>query len=129
MKKHRISPLLVITAIFVAFTLGLFLGRNQNKHTISLSVSADMQTTPAEPPTIPESILSTAAPILFPIIINIADKEMLMALPGIGEVLAERILSYRTEYGYFATVEGLLNVEGIGEKRIEEILDLITIGG
>ena len=52
-----------------------------------------------------------------------------MALPGIGEVLAERILSYRTEYGNFATVEGLLNVEGIGEKRIEEILDLITIGG
>ena len=47
-----------------------------------------------------------------------------MALPGIGEVLAERILSYRTEYGNFATVEGLLNVEGIGEKRIEEILDL-----
>lgn len=52
-----------------------------------------------------------------------------MVLPGIGEVLAERILLYRTEHGPFTYVEQLLYVEGIGEKKLEELLDLITIGG
>ena len=67
--------------------------------------------------------------ISFPISINDADKESLMALPGIGEVLAQRILDYRDENGAFSAPEALLNVEGIGKKRLEEILDLITIGG
>ena len=52
-----------------------------------------------------------------------------MALPGIGEVLAERIVAYREENGNFSSPEELLNVEGVGKKRLEEILDLITIGG
>ena len=52
-----------------------------------------------------------------------------MALPGIGEVLAERILNFREEHGNFSSVDELLNVEGIGKKRLEEILDLITVGG
>ena len=52
-----------------------------------------------------------------------------MALPGIGETLALRILSYREKHGSFSRVEELLNVEGIGKKRFEEILDLIIILG
>ena len=129
MKKQRISPLIVVTAVFVAFTLGLFWGRNQNRNTITLSVSAEMQTTPPEPATIPEATVATEETVSFPININTADKETIMLLPGIGEVLAERILAYRAEQGDFTAIEGLLNVEGIGEKRIEEILHLITVGG
>lgn len=68
-------------------------------------------------------------PIRFPIAINQAGKEELMALPGIGDVLAERILAYRREHGAFRSAEELMNVEGIGKKRLEEMIDLIVIGG
>lgn len=67
--------------------------------------------------------------ISFPISINQAETEEFMALPGIGEVLARRIIAYREENGTFSSVEELLNVEGIGKKRLEEMIDLITVGG
>ena len=61
--------------------------------------------------------------------LNRADKDDLMALPGIGNVLAQRILEYRLAHGKFSSVEELMNVEGIGQKRLEQMLDLIAIGG
>lgn len=130
MKKPHISILAAITVVFAAFTLGFFLGRNQNHNGVTVSVPEIMQTIPPEI-TVPSesSMETTEETISFPIDINAASKEEFMALPGIGEVLAQRILSYREENGSFSTVEGLMNVEGIGEKRMEEILDLIMIGG
>lgn len=129
MKKPRISILVVITAVFAAFTLGLFLGRNQVQDSVILSIPASMQTMPPET-TIPvEEPTLEQKKIIFPININTASLEEFMALPGIGEVLAQRIISYRDENGSFSTIEGLMNVEGIGEKRMEDMLDLITIGG
>ena len=129
MKKPHISLFLTITAMFFSFTLGFFLGRNPAAGTISVSVPPALQTIPTES-TAPAA--QTSAPtqgISFPIDINTATEEDFQALPGIGEVLAQRIVAYRQEHGTFRTVEELMNVEGIGEKRIAQILDLITIGG
>ena len=61
--------------------------------------------------------------------INTADMQTLSTLPGIGEVLAQRIVDYRQTHGRFTAVEQLTNVEGIGEGKMEAILELITIGG
>jgi len=129
MKKPQISVLIIITLLFVAFTLGFFLGRNQKKDQLTVSVPAKMLTSPTETTQMPETMPEETTAISFPININTAGKEELMALPGIGEVLALRILSYREEYGTFSAPEELMLVEGIGEKRMEEILDLIMIGG
>lgn len=129
MKKQRFSILITVTLVFAAFTAGFFLGRNQNKEEVQLSVPASMQTAPPEATEAAEETAEAAEAITFPIDINTAGETELMALPGIGEVLAGRILAYRAEHGSFETVEGLMNVEGIGEKRMEDILDLITIGG
>jgi len=58
--------------------------------------------------------------------INTCTKEQLMSLPGIGEVLADRIIQYR-EKTPFKKVEDLMNVSGIGEKKFESIKDLIIV--
>ncbi len=129
MKKQTLSLLLVLTCLFAAFTLGFFLGRNQESSPVSVQVPAAMQTRPQESTEASTSPDENTAAVTFPIDINLAAKEEFMALPGIGEVLAGRILVYRSEHGSFRAPEDLICVEGIGEKKLEEILDLITIGG
>ena len=58
--------------------------------------------------------------------INTCTKEELIALPGIGEVLAGRILDYREE-NLFKTIDDIRNVSGIGEKKYESIKELIIV--
>ena len=129
MKKQRVPVLTILTITFAAFTVGFFLGRNQLSAPVTVSVPAPMQTVPTIL-TEPETQETVPEPtIVFPIDICCADKEEFMALPGIGEVLAGRILAYRDQSGGFSQVEDLLNVEGIGKKRFEDIYSLITIGG
>jgi competence protein ComEA len=59
--------------------------------------------------------------------VNTAPAAELEALPGIGEVLAQRIVDYRTEHGPFASVEDLVDVSGIGDAILAEIRDLVTV--
>lgn len=129
MKKPKVHILVIVTLVFAAFTLGLYLGRSYGAGPITVSVPPAMQTFPPETTELSEEPTEETQCIVFPIHINQAEKEEFMALPGIGAVLAQRILNYREENGPFPNVEALMNVEGIGKKRMEEMLDLITIGG
>ena len=60
--------------------------------------------------------------------LNKADKILLEALPGIGPVLAQRIIAYRSENGPFESIYELKSVKGIGEALFREIAGLITVG-
>jgi len=59
--------------------------------------------------------------------LNRADATQLQDLPGVGPVLAERIVSYREANGPFQTVDDLLDVPGIGEAKLAAIRDLVTV--
>jgi competence protein ComEA len=59
--------------------------------------------------------------------INSASAVELEALPGVGEVIAQRIVDYRTANGPFGSVDDLLDVSGIGEVTLEDIRDLVTV--
>lgn len=59
--------------------------------------------------------------------INQADEAMLDELPGIGPVIAKRIVAYRKENGPFATVDDLAAVSGIGPALLADLRDLVTV--
>ena len=59
--------------------------------------------------------------------VNFADAEELTAIRGIGPVLAERIISERSENGLFCYPEDLLAVQGIGERKLKDMLNQICI--
>ena len=59
--------------------------------------------------------------------INRAEPWLLEALPGIGGVLAQRIVDYRSENGSFRRIEDLLKVNGIGPATFENMKHYITL--
>ncbi len=68
---------------------------------------------------------ATAAPA-GPIDINRADAPTLATLPGIGPVLAERIVAYRAAHGVFASIDAIQDVPGIGPKLFAGLQGLIS---
>ena len=60
--------------------------------------------------------------------INRAGPWLLKALPGIGDVLAQRIVDYRQQSGPFQSTVDLTRVSGVGKDTYDNIADLITVG-
>ena len=116
--KNGGGILLVICAVSLALVLGIFIGRNTTAGFAPiLGNSADVSSAaPAEPADVRLDI-------------NSATQAQLMDLPGIGEMMSERIIAYRTENGGFTSTDELLKVDGIGQKKLQQIEHLIKVGG
>lgn len=62
-----------------------------------------------------------------PVNINTATVEELAQLPGVGEVIARRIVRHREKSGKFRTVEELLVVRGISRKKLDQLRPYVTV--
>lgn len=62
-----------------------------------------------------------------PVDLNTATAAQLDALPGVGPVLAQRIVDWRTQHGRFGSVEDLSKVTGIGDAKLADLKPLITV--
>ena len=58
--------------------------------------------------------------------INVASAQELETLPGVGKVIAERIVSHRSEYGPFRRAEHLMMVRGISDQKFRDLRGLVT---
>ena len=118
MKKPAVGVLVLVTSVFAAFTAGFFVGRHLNRAPVRIYQ-----------PTVQDEDLTNEPdgeddfPIIAPIPvdtepqvvnINTATVQDFEDLPGIGPVMAQRIVDYRDEHGPFKSVEELTKVKGIG---------------
>ncbi|MBQ6997177.1 MAG: helix-hairpin-helix domain-containing protein [Oscillospiraceae bacterium] len=115
MKNRGVWLLLIVMIIFASILIGFFLGRNTGR--AEIRISRLPQATSATGATQPPDKVN----------INTAGVEELQKLPGIGAVLAQRIVDYRSENGPFETVTELTMVSGIGVEKLNQILDYITV--
>lgn len=115
MKKAGII-LVMITSLSCMFIAGYFIGANLGHSEVTVS---KVYTTPETTERTQQQLLD----------INTATVEELADLPGIGEVLAQRIVDHRAKNGPFTAVAELTEVEDIGDKRLSAILGYITVGG
>ena len=109
MKKDKLV-LLGVCIAFLALTICVFIGRNTGNDPYDTVQSKMIETDPR-------------------LDINEMSTAQLEAIPGIGEMLAKRIVAYRDDNGPFHTLEEVMNVEGIGEKKLDQIASLVKVGG
>ncbi len=59
--------------------------------------------------------------------LNRASADELQSLPGVGPVLAQRMVEWRKAHGRYRTVDELQEVKGIGKKRMEQLRPLVMV--
>ena len=125
-KKTKLSgaerAVVLLTAIFLAFTAGWFLRGEQAAEPLRVETQRRLEATvtalPAPTVTAGNDLVN----------INTADAETLQKLPGIGEKRAADIVADREANGLYRYPEDITRVSGIGEETLAGLIDQITTG-
>ena len=78
-------------------------------------------------PAVPPAASTTSATAVSKVNLNRASVDELQSLPGVGPVLAQRMVEWRKAHGRYRTVDDLREVKGIGKKRMEQLRPLLTV--
>jgi competence protein ComEA len=81
----------------------------------------------AAPPVAPGSATTAASAPTGPVDLNSATVTDLDALPGIGPVLAQRVIDWRAAHGSFTSVDQLREVSGLGGKKFDALAPLVRV--
>ena len=111
MKKSLIIAIAVVT-FFLTIVTGIYIGRLYGGTVIHLDISG-----------------AENDKDLGKININTATIEQLILLPGVGRSKAQNIIDYRTEYGFFESIDDLEKVPGFTKASVESLRKYITVGG
>lgn len=113
-----------IVADAIAAAGGMRPGANAEAINLAAPVSAGQQVVVSGPgdADAPGSVTNTSDGVIS---LSQASASELETLPGVGPVLAERIVAHREAHGPFESVEGLLEVSGIGESKLASLRDLV----
>lgn len=126
MKKGGTFLMIGLTLLFLGFTAGMLVGRALNRHEVTIQVPTNTEQTKSGTHlhSVPQATQDSQNQLIN---INTASAALLDSLPGIGQVLAQRIVDYRDANGPFSDVAELSNVEGIGDEKLLAILEYITV--
>jgi comEA protein len=116
-KKERYA-VIGILAVFALGLLFLALNRYQFYHNY---VDVSLLKNPVS------TSVSSPVEVELKVDINRANLQELMEIPGIGRVIGLSIIEYRTLHGEFSHIDELMNVKGIGEKKLEMLKRYVTI--
>lgn len=127
LSREALALLILLAAAI--FALGYFAGHSAGGGRFVVETAAGREAVPetVPPAPAPEESPPAEEAAAERINLNTADSDLLQTLPGIGEVLARRIIAYREEHGAFTLVDEIMDVYGIGERMFQEIRDLITV--
>ena len=117
-----VIPALALLACGVM--LGIFIMQTRTAGTISVQRAAPEEAAESTQTVAEEAVDATADDRLD---LNTATAEELQELPGIGEVIAQRIIDYRELCGRFLDPEQLMEVDGIGQAKYEKLRELVTV--